>query len=168
MSECTQLSERMAAVAHGRNEWSATEKAHLASCADCTAEWRVMQAGAMIGAEVAATLPVDFVATRVVATLKIPAGSRGWWARLRWFALPVAAAAAVALVVFPRGGPASPGGTTTEVVEVSVLPELESLEASDLELVLELLPDRAAPVEIRSFEELTDDEVTRLINSLEG
>ena len=49
-----------------------------------------------------------------------------------------------------------------------MLPELESLEASDLELVLELLPDRAAPVEIRSFEELTDDEVTRLINSLEG
>src|SRR5512139_2282544 len=153
MTECTQLSDRMAAVAHGRSEWSAEEAAHLESCQDCGAEWRVMRAGALLGMEVARTLPAEFVATRVVAAVKAPRSARGWWPRLRWLAVP-AAAAAVALLALPDGrGPAAPGAGT---VEVGVLPELEPLDATALEAVLELLPSQDTPVEIRGFDELSD------------
>lgn len=167
MSECTQLSDRMAAVAQGRSEWSLTESAHLVSCTDCAAEWRVMQAGAMIGSHVARTLPVDFLATRVVAAVTASARTRSRWLRLPWLALPAAAAAAVALVVLPGGEPASPGEVAV-VAEVGLLPELEPLDASDLELVMELLPEPSGEIEIHSVDELTDDEVTRLLNSMEG
>lgn len=168
MSECTQLSDRMATVAQGRAGWSSAESAHLASCPDCAAEWRVMQAGARIGAHVAETLPVDFLATRVVAAVTASGRSRSWWLRLRWLALPAAAAAAVVLVVRPGGEPASSGEAAPVVAEAGLLPELEPLTASDLELVMELLPEPLGPIEIHSFDDLTDDEVTRLLNSLEG
>jgi hypothetical protein len=168
MSECTQLSDRMATVAQGRAGWSAAESAHLASCPDCAAEWRLMQAGAMIGSHIARTLPVDFLATRVVAAATASARSRHWWRRFRWLALPAAAAAAVALVVLPGGQPASIGEPALVVAEAGLLPELEPLTSSDLELVMELLPEPSGTIEIHSFDELTDDEVTRLLNSLEG
>jgi hypothetical protein len=168
MSACLQLSDRMASVAQGRSAWSPAESGHLASCPDCAAEWRVLQAGARIGAHVAETLPVDFLATRVVAAVGGAARRRSWWLRLRWVTVPAAAAAAIALVVLPGGERAWSGGSSPGVAEVSLLPELDPLDASDLELVMELLPGPAEPVEIRSFEELTDDEVTRLLNSLEG
>lgn len=123
MTDCTRLSDRMAAVAHRRAAWSADEAAHLASCRDCAAEWRVFQVGTTLGAEVARTLPADFLATRVVAA------------------------------------PAA---------QIALLPELESLDATDLETVLQLLPDPDGSAEIRILDELTDDEMTRLLNGLEG
>ena len=168
MTECTQLSDRMAAVAHGPADWSPQEVAHLAGCPDCAAEWRVMRAGALIGAEVAQTLPADFLATRIVAAVKAGRRARPWWARLRWLALPAAAAAAVVLMVWPGGTPRDRTGPGAAVAEFQVLPELEGLDASALESVLELLPASDRPLEIRGFEELSDDEVTRLLNSLEG
>lgn len=168
MTECTRLSDRMAAVAHGRVDWSAEEAAHLGACAECGAEWRVMRVGALVGAEVARTLPTDFLATRVVAAVRAGRSSRGWWARLRWVVLPAAAAATVALLVLPGGRDAASSGSAAGTVEVGVLPELESLDATALESVLELLPATDAPVEIRGFDELSDDEVTQLLTSLEG
>jgi hypothetical protein len=158
----------MAAVAHSRAEWRADEAAHLASCPDCAAEWGLMRAGVLVGADLARTLPADFLAVRVVAAVKARASVRPWWVRLRWLALPMAAAAAVALMVLPRGEPQGPAGTAGEIAEIQVLPELDGLDASALESVLELLPASDRPLEIRGFEELTDDEVARLLNSLEG
>jgi hypothetical protein len=168
MTECTQLSDRMAAVVHGPAEWSSQEATHLAGCPDCAAEWRVMRAGALIGSGVAQTLPADFLATRIVAAAKAGGRASPWRARLRWLALPAAAAAVAVLMVMPGRTPRERTGSDAAVAEIQVLPELEGLDASALESVLELLPASDRPLEIRGFEELSDDEVTRLLNSLEG
>ena len=44
MSYCERLSDRMPDVALLRAAWSAEEAAHLASCADCRAEWDLVLA----------------------------------------------------------------------------------------------------------------------------
>ena len=49
MITCDAMSERMPAVAAGRSEWSAQEAGHLRTCADCASEWRIVQAGAVLG-----------------------------------------------------------------------------------------------------------------------
>jgi hypothetical protein len=172
MSECTRLSDRMIAVAHGRAAWSADETAHFSECPDCLAEWQVVQRGAVLGAEVGRTLPADFIATRVVAGLRT--GGAGWWQgfrlpQWRWLALPVVAAVSLALVVLPRGsGMPDSAAVAVEVADAGILPELDGLEESELESVLELLPAGEVREEIRSFDDLTADEVRRVLTSLEG
>ncbi len=50
MTHCEKLTDRMFLVAQGGSDWSAEEAAHLASCADCGAEWRLVQAAQGLGA----------------------------------------------------------------------------------------------------------------------
>jgi hypothetical protein len=78
----------------------------------------------------------------------------------------MAAAAGLVLVVRPGGSP--PQDAAAPAAQIALLPELESLDATDLETVLQLLPDPDGSAEIRILDELTDDEMTRLLNGLEG
>jgi hypothetical protein len=44
MNDCERLSDRMPDVALGRGGWTPDEAAHLAGCAECRAEWRLVLA----------------------------------------------------------------------------------------------------------------------------
>ncbi|HMU60423.1 MAG TPA: hypothetical protein PKA66_01460 [Gemmatimonadales bacterium] len=108
---CQELSDKMPGVARGKVSWTQEEARHLASCADCRAEWEVVTAGAMVadGAKVDA----DAVAERVLLRLRTEPVVKRFPAR-RLFVGLVAAAATVLVVSrvvttapLPRG-PAAP------------------------------------------------------------
>jgi len=174
MTECRLLSERMAAVAHQRGTWSPDQERHLVACADCQAEWRLMQAAARLGQDLEQTFPADVMATRVMASLRQPAPRlirpRAW----RWLAVPAAAAAAIAFLMLP--GPASsptsdrPAGSTVTAEAGALLPELEQLGTTELESVLQLLPAvQGDDVEdIHNYNDMTEDELEGILRSLEG
>jgi hypothetical protein len=173
MTGCALLSERMAVVAHRRGTWSPDEEAHLAACGDCLSEWRLIQAGARLGHDLDQSFPADMMATRVMASLRQPAPRllrpRVW----RWLAVPAAAAAAIALVMW-RGPSSPPAGDRTSRPMVSaeangLLPELEELGTTELESVLQLLPAVEDGVDdIHNYNDMTEDEVETILRSLEG
>jgi hypothetical protein len=113
MTTCTQLSDRMPAVALGRARWTADQERHLAACADCRAEWAVVVAASRLGA----TLPsVDPERTAASITERIRHGRIHSQVRVRQVALlaGLAAAAVLAVAVWAgRSGRATvPGGPT--------------------------------------------------------
>jgi hypothetical protein len=173
MTGCTLLSERMAAVAHRRGTWSPAEERHLGACADCQAEWRLLQAGAGLGQDLDRTFPADLLATRVIARLRQPAPRllrpRVW----RWLAIPAAAAAAIGFMMLLRPSP-SPTGESTLRPSVTaaaggLLPELEELGTTELQSVLQLLPAVEDGVDdIHNYNDMTEDEVETILRSLEG
>ena len=169
MTDCTLLSDRMIAVAHGRAGWAAGDEAHLAACQACAAEWRLVQRAARLGINVGTELPADFVATRVLAELRQPVPA-GWpWRRAwRWLALPMAAAAA--LVVW-RGRSPLPEESigATVVASQGLLPELEFLDASELDSLLDVLPATDAPVgDVGGLGDLDEDELQAMLRLMEG
>ena len=174
MTECRLLSERMAAVAHRRGTWAPDDERHLVSCADCEAEWRLIQAGARLGQDLEQAFPADAMAGRVLASLRQPAPRllrpRAW----RWLVVPAAAAAAIAFVMLP--GPSSsptgdrPAGSTVTAEASALLPELEELGTTELQSVLQLLPAvQGDDVEdIHNYNDMTEDELEGILRSLEG
>ena len=49
MTPCETLSEKMPAMRHGAERWTAEEADHLASCPDCRWEWDLVATGAVLG-----------------------------------------------------------------------------------------------------------------------
>jgi len=62
MSDCERLSDRMPEVALLRAAWSAEEAAHLASCADCRAEWDLVLAAHRLEASAPSVDPATMAA----------------------------------------------------------------------------------------------------------
>jgi hypothetical protein len=122
MTICAELSERMPAVGLGREVWTDVERAHLADCADCRAEWEVVRAGAALGA----LLPIgdpNVSAARVL--LRVQAAQAQDRARQRLRTSVVIGAAAAALVVLAvwtgrAGRPIARPSDSTAVVAPSV------------------------------------------------
>jgi hypothetical protein len=110
MTLCQQLSERMPAVALGRSRWSAVEDVHLASCAECQAEWDLVQLAGRLGASSTSMVDPDAIDAKLRRRLEdARAGSR----RVRRWALVglgVAASIAVALWI-SRPAPRQPIAT---------------------------------------------------------
>jgi hypothetical protein len=170
MTECTRLSDRMLAVAHGRAAWESEEEHHLASCRDCRIEWDMMRATARLGAGLTEDFPSDRVATRVVASLRQPAPRVLRFPDWRWLAVP-AAAAAVAMLVMrsPVPAPTRVAPVAVTAQSSSLLPEADALEAAELESVLQLLPVASGEVEdIHMYNDMTEDELDAVLQSLEG
>ena len=160
MSQCTQLSDRMPAVARGVARWSAAEEAHLASCADCASEWTLVRGTAVLGRRIAAP-DVERITAGVLRALRTPQPSRP--ARVIRWGLPIALAASlVLLLVRPRGEP-SPD---TASVTLSLLPEAETLSDSELESVLQLIP--TAEPNLGGIDSLSEDDLTQMLKDLEG
>ncbi len=67
MSHPIHLSDRMPQVARGTAPWSPEEMAHLTHCAECRAEWKVVELGAGLGAEMIGGMDLAGIAARVVA-----------------------------------------------------------------------------------------------------
>jgi anti-sigma factor RsiW len=193
MSTCTALSDRMPDVALGRSRWTEDEARHLASCADCRAEWALVAAASRLGASLPAPPDPAITGTRVLARLAVePARARAG-SRL-WLAAGLAAAAAVALVVWMgRGWPGSgppptppvanrpapvvqPADTPAMAVRPPAaaielpLPERDSLPAEALDSLLKVLDEPLARAgrDDATLGDAGDQELERALAGLEG
>jgi len=166
MSDPSHLSERMPAVAHGGQAWTALDQRHLAACADCAAEWAIIRRAAHLGHDATASLDVAGIADRVLGRLRErPAADRRPRPLVRW-ALVGALAATLALAFVFR--PDGPGEGPARLH--ALLPELEGLDAEEMEAMFEVLP--AAPglpeIGLPGLGELTEDEIESVLRTLEG
>ena len=163
MNPCTQLSDRMPAVAQGGSRWTAAEEGHLRGCPECSWEWRVVRGAAGLGQGLDRSIDPSGIADRVLVSLRAPAPKRAWSRHASW-AVPMAIAASLLLVlVRPRGQEAV---RDESGVALSLLPEAESLSDSELESVIRLIPV-ADPAEV-GVDSLTDEELTEMLQDLEG
>ena len=133
---CQELSDKMPGVARGKVSWTQEEARHLASCADCRAEWEVVTAGATVANGV--KVDAEAVAERVLLRLRTePVVKR--FARSRWIAGIAAVAAAVLLiskVVTTAPLPPGPAAPPSALGAVDV-PGLTTLGEDGLAEVLE-------------------------------
>jgi hypothetical protein len=170
MSPCEQLSDRMPGVATAA-DWTADERAHLASCPDCSAEWELVQAARGLGVGVAGDLNAHHVTERVLGRLR---ADRTAGRTRRWgYALAGLAAAAAVVVAVSSGPVGRPyAGQRVDVAANLMLPELDSLRAPELEALL-LTMDR--PVDENSIDlvpplpsDLEGEDVDGVLEALEG
>jgi len=180
MTTCDALSDRMPAVAAGRAEWTDAEAAHLASCADCQAEWSLLQAARGLGRSVAPMAAAEGVAadvlSRVRASRRADARRRRTQRALAWGGLAAAAALMLA-VLFRAPGPrahtvatASDTAPPAAVAFQLSLPELEDAAPAELQAVLDGLE---APLGESSTLENPGDDVSgqdleRVLRAWEG
>jgi hypothetical protein len=181
MTTCERMSDRMPAVAAGRAAWMAEERGHLDACADCRAEWAVVQAAGTVGGRVASRTAPEALAASVLARVREAehadrrrATTR--WA-LRWGGL--AAAAALMLVVLFRGpAPAGPEATVdsgepapAEVAFQFPLPELDDAESEELQAVLDGLEaplGESSTLDGLLGEDVTEQDLERVLRAWEG
>lgn len=160
-----QLSDRMPEVARGSATWTAAEAEHLAGCADCQAEWRLVAGALRLGDEVERSFDAGSVANVVAARLK----SEPVAARRRFRPLLLLATAAALAILFAR--PATPPVAGPDATEIRFLPELDSLSVEELALVADgfdapltetrLIDGQPAP-------DLDTTQLQRVLRSLEG
>lgn len=168
MTPCERMTDRMPEVAAGLHVWTAVEAGHLAACADCAAEWRLVQ----LVRNTPARMDLDpaRVAAGVRRRLAAPAEGRVLALRRRPLVRVVAALAAAALLVvalrpvlFDREVPAVDPG--------SVLTELRDLDSRELTQIL----DDWAPAEsgppvaafVSGLGDLSADELEVILQGLE-
>ena len=176
MTVCERLSERMPMVAARRSEWTVDEAAHLASCPDCTAEWRLVGRVRRLGDGLPPVDPASIalrVRERMTAagpsTNVIPIRSPR---RTMYLGLAIAAAAVLAVAV-PRwrsADPANPTAARMTAVAGQVLSELDDLSAQELDELLREFPSAsgAEKSEPAGTEDLNAEELERVLRSWEG
>jgi hypothetical protein len=167
VTDCARLSDRMLAVRAG-GAWTEAEQAHLAGCPDCAAEWRLMQAGAALGAGARVDPARVAAAVRERLAAPVPLRPRRPWRR---WAAGLAAAAVLALAVSLGLGLGRQGGPAAAAPDGAVmLTELEGLTAGELEDVLGALPvppDAVMPTGAAGLSDLTDAELERVLRTWE-
>jgi hypothetical protein len=172
MSDCERLSDRMPDVALQRAAWTADEAAHLASCADCRAEWDLVLAARRLEAR-APTVDPTAIAAAVQRRLVT---DRTAGRRNRWFWAGGAAAAAAAAIAFAvtRGPEARPEVAPVVAVETDPLvplPELEGLETAQLDTLLQALDGPlagASAADSASVDDDADAALEQLLATWEG
>lgn len=173
MTSCERLSDRMPAVARGEAAWSAEESRHLAGCAECAAEWQVISAAARLGRELPPMAPPAVTAERVLARIRRER-RQGAGRRVAWTGAALAAAAAAVLFLWSDAGIEQRTQQREAVaaarLEVPV-PELEPLDAEELQAVLEAMDEPAsgdsAP-DTPALGDLDHDELEQLLRTWEG
>ena len=159
---CQELSDRMPAVAGAAATWSEEEVDHLRTCADCRAEWAVVSAGRVVGAQ--ASIDADALAARVLHRLRTEPVVRRF-PRRGWL-IGVAAAAIIAIFLLPARLPRSPAAPPLAVD----VPGLDGLAAGELADVLESLETswtETSTSDAPSLEDLDPRELERMERSWE-
>ena len=165
---CNVLSDRMPDVASGSADWTAEDQDHLSCCRECALEWQLVQRAAVLGDRIAAAVDPEAMAATVVDSLHrqarvLPFGRAGWWG-----AGLVAAAAGIVLLL-GRFGDANPAAEPAADV-VWLVPELDSLETTELLLVLDSF-DPAAPASVMVvpfIDDLERQELEQVLQAWEG
>jgi hypothetical protein len=197
MTQCERLSDRMPDVALGRSDWTPEEREHLEACADCQAEWALVRLTGRLGAGLVP--PSDPEAVSAAVLRRLASYRAGSSRRRAWLAAGLAAAAAVIIVVrIPRAAdrsnppipgvavnpPGRPSSATPPApstlpapavanadAKVLPLPELDDLQASELESILGSLddPSSAAPsLDGSGLDEFDDHELEQVLEAWEG
>jgi len=164
---CGELSDRMPGVVRGTDAWTAVEADHLRTCPDCRAEWTVVMAGAGVAESV--TPDAELIAARVLERLRTePVAVRP--IRGRWLA-GLAAAAVIAVVLLSRREPPQPTRGPADARLTVDLPGLESLDAAELERVLDAVDapwTETSTVDSPSLDDLNDQELARVARAWES
>ncbi len=172
------LIDRMPEIAHGRGSWTSVEAAHLASCGECREEWQIVARVARVGATQLRS-PVDIAALQSVLVTRLaepvviaavrPVTNRRWmWG--------VAAAASLVLgvgasLIYMNGRESAPDVAMVPVRSPTLLPELDRLIESELEILLAMMEpsvDDLRPGAAPHLGELTDSELELLLGEMEG
>jgi hypothetical protein len=172
MSDCERLSDRMPDVVVRRAAWTADEAAHLASCADCRAEWDLVLAARRLEARAPTVDPTAIAAAvqRRLATDRTASRRSRWF----WAAGAAAAVAAVIALAVTRGPAARPDVAPVVAVETDPLvplPELEGLETAQLDTLLRALDGPlagASASDSASVDGDADAELEQILATWEG
>lgn len=160
-----QLRDRMPEVARAAATWTAEEAGHLAGCADCLAEWALVQGTRRLGAGIEAGWDGAATARAVSARLR----SEPTLARTRFRPFLLLATAAALALLFARPTPPPVAGPAT--AEVRFLPELDSLSVEELTLVAEAFDGpltETTLIEGQPAVDLDTTQLERVLRSLEG
>jgi hypothetical protein len=171
MSECTRLSDRIPEVALGRAGWTPDQAAHLRGCADCRAELALVQATIALGRKAPGLSDTGAVAEAVQRRLADGRSRRAWGGRMAG----LATAAALLLAVWTRW-PARPervisGAPPSATQALVPLPELELLEPSELDSLLQRMETPVAgssTLDAPSLGDLEDTELEQVLATWEG
>ncbi|HEX2251386.1 MAG TPA: hypothetical protein VHH32_13655 [Gemmatimonadales bacterium] len=170
MSECTWLSDRMAALPADQAEWSAEDQRHLIGCESCRREWELVRAARRLGEQ----LPdFDPVATNAAVRRRLQEAAAVRTKRIRaWVFAGMAAAAAVAGVVWTGDRPdpllrSEPVATGFRIP----LPELDGLQPAELDSVLRAMdqaPASGATLESTAPADTGNGDLDFVLESWEG
>jgi hypothetical protein len=176
MTDCGWLSDRIPAVVRGHAEWTPQEIQHLQECRACQQEWEVVRAASRLGQRREADIETEALATSVLQRLRHE-GTASHVRRRNWVVSGLAAAAAIIMAIWAGSGrdPAATsrqnGSLAAAQLEIP-LPELESLEAAELDTVLQAMDE---PNNLRDpgdgepeLSELNSDELERVLDTWEG
>lgn len=168
-------SDRLLVLAGAPDSGVADEAAHLADCAECQLELRLLGAARRLGAARVPSLSSDRVLAAVRARLAQPDDHpkpSAFPRPARWV-VGLAAAAALALVVrftvLPGANPVA-GAPVQAAVTSSLFHELDDLSAPELEAVLSTLTansERMPAVDATPFGDLTTSDLERVLRSME-
>lgn len=169
-SQCQTIRDRMPDMADGRSTWTAPDDAHLKQCGECAAEWRLIASAARLGNDVAAAVKPEAMAAMVMEQLHTEAKVIHFRRRVALIGGLAAAAAAIALIV----GPMLRSGSSADAVpdRAWLVPELDSLETSELILVLDGLDptfeDGTFGPDVPSVDDLEAQELERVLQAWES
>jgi hypothetical protein len=176
MTGCGWLSDRIPAVVLGRTEWTPHEMQHLQECQACQHEWEVVRAVSRLGVSRDAVIDPEAVSTLVLQRLREEPG-RTHLRRRTWAMSGLAAAAAITVAIWTGsvGDSARPsrdnGSLAAAQLEIP-LPELESLQAAELDTVLRGMDEpnnfRDPGDDEPELSDLNSDELERVLDTWEG
>lgn len=169
MTTCTHLSDRMPATALGRRGWTPEEIRHLERCADCRAEWGVVQVSAQLGA--GEDWSVDSTKLARQSLARVAALHARQRRRRRWLVGGLAAAAVLMLMVRLAAHRAESSLPAAQAATLS-LPALDSLSEEELRLVLAAVSgpslEADAELETSGLEALDSTGLEQVLITLEG
>ena len=176
MIHCGWLSDRIPAVVLGDAEWTPQEIQHLQDCRACQEEWDVVRAASRLGQRREADIDTEALAASVLQRLRderpAPHVRRSTWA-----VSGLAAAATIIMAIWAGSGrdraatSRHNGSLAAARLEIP-LPELESLEAAELDTVLQAMDEpnnfRDAGDGEPELSDLNSDELQRVLDTWEG
>ena len=165
---CERLSDRMPAVAHGRDQWSRYDQDHLRTCADCSAEWSLVRRTVEVGRGLDLVYPVR-MGQQVLHRLATEPSFPRWIRPLP--VVGVAAAIVLLAILLSPGDSVVPGIIKAEATVLEIPIELDSLTPDQLQTVLESIEDPLtgpSSVDLPSLMDLDDQQLERVIRSMEG
>jgi hypothetical protein len=151
MSECAWLSDKMPAVARGEAQWTPDETHHMSGCPSCRQEWDLVRTASQLGGRPAAEFDVE----NLIPQVHLRIDGAGERRRRRAWALAALATAATLAGVLWSSRPIEPApGPTPVATRLEIpLPELEDLQAAQLDSVLRTMDQ---PVEDANSSETSD------------
>jgi hypothetical protein len=169
MTTCELLSDRMPDVASGQAAWLPEEAAHLAGCAACTAEWRLVSATGSLASDL--RMDSAAIARAVLERLRTEP-DEATLVRRPWLRA-LAAAAVILLVFLPRSllTVPQPGAPPAASIPLVDLPGLDALDESELEAVLEQVEtpwSESSTIGAPTTGDLDDGELERVLRAWEG